>query len=80
MNHHGLDPQKLKWHIPENLRWLAEECTVGYLPSGDLSSAFLKCVADRFERQVERIRVLTDELDDIRARKTSPNNQDTPHG
>lgn len=47
------DEQKLKWHAPENLRWLAHNIPGGYMPCGQLRSLFLQDVADKLERWAE---------------------------
>lgn len=48
------DKQKLKWHAPENLRWLAHNIPGGYMPCGTLRSQFLNEVADKLERLSKR--------------------------
>lgn len=42
--------QRLKWHIGDNLRWLADQPDrPDHVPCGMLTGAFLRDVADRFE-------------------------------
>lgn len=44
------DETKLKWHMGENLRWLAEQAErPDYMPCGMLTSAFLTTVAEHLE-------------------------------
>lgn len=48
----AIDPGRLKWAAPENLRWLADNPGAGYLPCGMLHGVFLKAVADKLESLV----------------------------
>lgn len=44
------DGDKLGWHVPENLRWLAEQSDrPGYMPCGALTGVFLKEAANMME-------------------------------
>lgn len=45
-----LDAKKLEWHIPENLRWMAENGCDRYTPCGSLPGELLKVAADRYEQ------------------------------
>jgi hypothetical protein len=43
--------ERLKWHVPDNLRWLADQSDrPSYMPCGMLTGAFLICVANEYER------------------------------
>ena len=42
---------RLGWHVPDNLRWLAEQADrPDYVPCGKLTGAFLIEVARQYER------------------------------
>ena len=49
---------RLKWHIGDNLRWLADNKGADYLPCGMLHGAFLTQVADGYEHLVAENRRL----------------------
>jgi hypothetical protein len=54
-----VDPSRLKWHIGDNLRWLADQPSrPGHMPCGILTGSFLLSVADSYEKHASRIAVM----------------------
>lgn len=58
---------RLGWHMPDNLRWLAEQSErPNYLPCGMLTGEFLKLCAEKWEGQIEATRALSAQVEELR--------------